>query len=60
MTIKNCSNAMGCWVNRNWTVNYDYESSGCGKINIIDCGNIYGGNSSPISTKFTKDTCIVS
>ena len=59
MTIKNCSNAIGCWVDRNWTVNYDYESTGCAKVNIVNCTNIYSGNSSPISTIFTSSTCNV-
>lgn len=59
MTIKKCSNAIGCWVNRTWTVNYDYESTGCGKVNIINCTNIYSGNTSTISTKFTSVTCNV-
>lgn len=59
MTIKNCSNAIGCWVDRNWTVDYDYESTGCAKVNIVNCTNIYSGNSSPISTIFTSSTCNV-
>ena len=61
MTIKNFASAIYCNSNRNWTVEYDYTSSGCGKINIVNCANIYSGNTATALTNKIKDsTCIVS
>lgn len=56
MTIKNCSNAIGCWatsyVNFKLTYTYDGDYS---KLNVVDCKNIINDDaSSTIKDKFTS------
>lgn len=61
MTIKNFTSAIYCNGTRTWTVNYDYTSSGCAKLNIVNCANIYSGNTATALTNTIKSsTCNVS
>lgn len=58
MTIKNCSNAIGCWatsyVNFKFTYTYNGDYS---KLNVVDCNNIINSDaSSTIKNSFTSST----
>lgn len=56
MTIKNCSNAIGCWVAANFKLTYTYDGN-YSKLNVVDCNNIINNDaSSTIKNKFTSST----
>ncbi|GEM_PF-5498595 len=56
MTIKNCSNAIGCWVSANFKFTYTNDGD-YSKLNVVDCKNIINGDaSSTLKNKFTEST----
>ena len=56
MTIKNCSNAIGCWVAASFNFTYTYNGN-YSKLNVVDCNNIINSDaSSTIKNSFTSST----